>query len=67
MDVLKLKWHMNEHGDKVPDLAEFLGLHRVTLYAKINGTKQEFTQSEIKRIAERYSLTEKDIIEIFFK
>ena len=66
MDVLKLKWHMNQHGDKVPDLAEFLGLHRVTLYAKINGSKQEFTQSEIQRIAIRYKLTNKDITDIFF-
>lgn len=66
MDVLKLKWHMNKFGDKVPDLAEFLGLHRVTLYAKINGVKQEFTQREIKMIAERYSLTAEEITEIFF-
>ncbi len=66
MDVLKLKWHMNEYGDKVPDLAKFLEVHRVTLYAKISGKKQEFTQSEIQRIANRYNLSNEDIIDIFF-
>lgn len=57
---------MNLHGDTVLELAKYLGIHKGTLYEKINGTRQEFTQGEIKRIAARYSLTDRDVIEIFF-
>lgn len=66
MDALKLKWHMNKHNDTVPILAEFLGVNKITLYSKIRNEKQEFTQGEIKKIAERYSLTANEINEIFF-
>lgn len=66
MNSMKLRGHMNLYGDTVLDLAKFLGIHKGTLYEKINGTRQEFTQGEIKRIAERYSLTNNDITEIFF-
>jgi hypothetical protein len=66
MDAMKLRGYMSINGDTVEDLAKVLDLHKVTLYAKINGNKQEFTQGEIKKIAERYSLKPEQVIEIFF-
>lgn len=61
--MLKAKMILNH--DTVLELANFLGLNRQNLSAKING-KREFKQSEIGKIAFRYDLTYDEMKEIFF-
>lgn len=54
-------------GDTNGTLAEYLGISRQRLSAKINETYgAEFTQKEIKKIKIRYALTSEEIDEIFF-
>lgn len=61
--MLKAKMVLNH--DTVLGLADFLGLNRQSLSAKING-RTEFKQSEIGKIACRYRLTYNEMNEIFF-
>jgi len=67
MDGLKMKSKMVLHGDTNATLAKAIGLSAQRLSAKINETNgAEFTQSEIQKIKERYSLTLQEADEIFF-
>lgn len=59
-----LRIQMILHNDSVASLAECLGLNRQSVSNKIKG-KREFKQSEIAKIAERYSLTLEEVKEIF--
>lgn len=56
---------IREYGDTQTELARILGLTKSTLSWKING-KSEFKQSEIKAIADRYSLTPEEVKYMFF-
>ena len=54
MNKNKLKSKMAEFGDTMEDLAEYLGIHRSSLSAKINNYRgAEFNQTEIRMIAEK--------------
>lgn len=67
MNDLMLMMKMREHGDNREDLAGFLGIHPHTLYMKMSDKQgQQFTQSEIRRITERYRLNSDEIVKIFF-
>lgn len=67
MNKLKLESVMKLHGDTGTSLAKFLRIARTTFSAKINETNgAEFTQGEIARIKEKYSLSPEDVIAIFF-
>lgn len=69
MDSLLLKWHIRKNGDTLTSLAEAMGLHPQTLYLKYKeggAKKLQFSQNEIRFIANRYKLTKDDIIKIFF-
>lgn len=56
------------YGDNNESLARALNLSPQRLSAKKNSTNDaEFTQSEIQIIKERYNLTDKEVVEIFFK
>lgn len=67
MDTNKLKSKMALYGDTGKELADFLNISRSTLSSKMNETNgAEFTQNEILKIKERYSLKSKEIDEIFF-
>jgi len=67
MDINKLKSKMALHGDTGGDLAGYLSISRSTLSSKMNETNgSEFTQNEILKIKERYSLTSEEVDEIFF-
>ena len=48
------------------NLAQAIGISQSRLNAKINEKNAEFTQKEIKMIADRYGLSASDISEIFF-
>lgn len=67
MDINKLKSKMALYGDTGGDLANYLSISRSTLSSKMNETNgSEFTQNEILKIKERYSLTGEEVDEIFF-
>jgi len=55
------------HGETAKYLSSKLGLTEQGFSLKINGTNgNQFTQSEIQAIADRYSLTTTEICDIFF-
>lgn len=68
MNPNKLRAVMALHGDSGVDLAKFLNISKQAFYSKINGRDgREFTQSEIQKIKERYSLTPEEVDDIFFE
>ena len=67
MDFDYLTYKIRRAGEKVDDLAKALGIHPQTLRAKMRGYRSQFTQNEIKAIAERYSLTADEVNKIFIE
>lgn len=65
MNETLLKSIMVLRGDNQMELARVLGIHENTLTSKLQ-QRNDFKQSEIKLIAERYQLTDAQIKEIFF-
>lgn len=62
-----LRSEMVLHGDTNAALAEYLGISRQRFSAKLNETGgAEFTQSEIKKIRNRYDLSDVEVVKIFF-
>lgn len=66
MNKNELEAEMKRFGDTGGSLADFLGMARGTFSNKINENGAEFTQSEIARIKQRYSLTAEQVDLIFF-
>ncbi len=60
-----LKSKQSLYGDTDARLAAYLKITPQTFSLKVNG-KTEFTVGEIKKIRERYSLTDEEIAAIFF-
>lgn len=68
MNVNALKSKMALYGDTGGDLAEYLGISRTTLSAKMSENNgAEFTQGEIHKMKERYNLNSKEVDDIFFE
>lgn len=65
MNKAMLESKMKLFGDTGGSLADYLGISRSTLSAKINA-KAEFTQKEISLIKTRYNLTADEVDGIFF-
>lgn len=58
---------MKLHGDRQEDLAKFIGISLQAFNAKLNETGgAEFTQSEIRKVKEKYNLTCEEVDAIFF-
>lgn len=67
MNKCVLESVMKLNGDTGTSLAKFLGIARSTFSAKLNETNGgEFTQSEIAKIKNKYSLEAESLEEIFF-
>ena len=67
MNIRKLKGVLVSNGDNQGILAEWMGISQGTLSAKMNEKRgAQFTLSEIKKIIERYNLTDHEVVEIFF-
>ena len=66
MDKAKFKSMMVLHGDTQGRLAEALEMAQETLSRKLN-EQDEFSQSEIKAIKNRYHLTPDEVAAIFLK
>lgn len=64
MNLNLLKYYINEHQDSVEALSIALDIHYNTLSLKLNG-KSEFTQKEIKIIADRYKLSADQVVKVF--
>lgn len=62
-----LKQVMIDNHDNMDDLAKELGVNANTLYVKMAGVRSQFSQAEIQKVAERYSLTPEQTFEIFFR
>lgn len=62
-----LRSKMVLRGDTNRSLAEFLGISEPTLSMKLNEHRgREFTQGEIRKLRERYDLTDQEVTLIFF-
>lgn len=67
MNSKMLRSVMILNGDTNQTLADALGIHPVTMSAKLNGTNgAEFTQGEISAIRNRYRLEDHQFVDIFF-
>ena len=67
MNKNKLLAILADNGDTQSDLASAIGISRTRLSAKINERgNAAFTQPEIAAIKKRYSLSSKQIDDIFF-
>ena len=65
MNVSELKAAMARKDISIPKLAELVEINKKTMYSRFSG-ETEFSLSEIKKIAEVLSLTNEDILIIFF-
>lgn len=54
------------HDDTNQSLADYLGISAKSVNDKINECGTEFKQSEISAIIKRYSLTEEQVLNVFF-
>ena len=54
------------HDDTNKSLADYLGISEKSVNDKINERGTEFKQSEISAIIKRYSLTEEQVLNVFF-
>ncbi len=72
MNSNRLRAAMALHGLTGGDMAVLLGMNRSLYSEKMNGTVRsngyaaEFTQSEIAKIKDILSLTDTDVVNIFF-
>lgn len=60
-----LKYFLARKGLSIGELADALGLARITMSKKING-HTEFTLCEVREIVKILSLTKENVWEIFF-
>lgn len=65
IDIKRLKAEMLMEDIKVPQLAQTIGIDKVTFYRKLSG-KSEFTISEIYSIIEVLKIPDDKIVPIFF-
>lgn len=66
MDKQALKGLIVAHDGKQETLATAMGMSLSRLNAKINETDTEFTKSEIEFIRNRYKMSRKQVMDIFF-
>lgn len=68
MNKNKLESIMKLHGDTGGSLSEYIGVSRQRFSCKKNEKNgAEFTQTEITLIKQKYSLTPREVDEIFFE
>lgn len=66
MDSQKLKGLIVAFDGNQEKLAKAMGLSLSRLNAKINETGAEFTKTEIEFIRDRYKMSRKQVMDIFF-
>lgn len=65
IDRKLLKSKQSLHGDTDSSLAKYLRITPQTFSSKVNG-KADFTVGELKKIRDRYSLSDEEVTAIFF-
>lgn len=65
MEKNELRAEIARHGDNCESLAKTLGITPAAFSKKINA-KNDFKQSEIRAIMDRYDLSPDDVVKIFF-
>lgn len=60
-----LKAKMVANNDSVEELAETLGVTKITLYSRLNGNSQ-FSCKDVGIMKRRYNLTAEELDHIFF-
>ena len=65
MEKNELRAEIARHGDTCESLAKTLGITLAAFSKKINA-KNDFKQSEIRAIMDRYELSPDDVVKIFF-
>jgi hypothetical protein len=58
---------VTKSGLKLGAIATEMGVSRPTLRNRLQGTKGDFTLSEIRSLSKILQLTDNDILQIFFK
>lgn len=70
MDKILFEYHMKKNGYTQRTLARVIGITEATLSRKLSapegGKRYDFTQSEIKAVAQILHLTPEDVWRIFF-
>jgi len=66
MNTALFKSHMAKHKDNQTTLSKAMGIAQSAISQKING-KVDFKQSEINFIRDRWKLSEKETVDIFFR
>jgi len=66
MDSQKLKGLIVTFDGNQENLAKAMGMSLSRLNAKINETGAEFTKTEIEFIRDRYKMSRKQVMDIFF-
>ena len=66
MDSQKLKGMIVTFDGNQENLAKAMGMSLSRLNAKINETDAEFTKTEIEFIRDRYKMSRKQVMDIFF-
>ena len=66
MDSQKLKGLIVANDGTQEELAKAMGMSLSRLNAKINETGAEFTKTEIEFIRDRYKMSRKQVMDIFF-
>ena len=67
MNAHFLRGYMERNSDTMETLALALKIHPHTLYMKMSGGRnQQFTQNELRLIAERYNPSAQEVFDIFF-
>lgn len=66
MDSQKLKGMIVTFDGNQENLAKAMGMSLSRLNAKINETGAEFTKTEIEFIRDRYKMSRKQVMDIFF-
>lgn len=63
----KLQAQMKLHGDTFDTLSKAMGISRSTLNVRMNEYRNaEFTRKDMDIIRDRYNLTDKELLDIFF-
>ena len=65
MNKNELRAEMARYGDTNDSLSTYLGISPAAFSKKINA-ERDFTQTEIQKIKQRYSLSAESVIKIFF-
>lgn len=66
MDSQKLKGLIVTFDGNQENLAKAMGMSLSRLNAKINETGAEFTKTEIEFIRDRYKMSRKQVMDVFF-